>query len=210
MDIIQSILDWYMANLNYFTVALLMTIESSFIPFPSEVIIPFAAFKAAQGELNVFLVIISGTVGALIGALFNYYLSKYLGRPIIYKFAGSTFGKMCLLSPEKVEHAEQYFVKNGKSSTFIGRLIPAVRQLISVPAGLSNMNIKDFILYTLAGATLWNIILGIIGFFLYDVKDQIFPYLKEILIGLGVLFVVYLIFKGYRNKRKDDEKEPAE
>ena len=209
MDIIQSILDCYMANINYFTVALLMTIESSFIPFPSEVIIPFAAFKAAQGELNVFLVIISGTVGALIGALFNYYLSKYLGRPIIYKFAGSTFGKMCLLSPEKVEHAEQYFVKNGKSSTFIGRLIPAVRQLISVPAGLSNMNIRDFILYTLAGATLWNIILGIIGYFLYDVKDQIFPYLKEILIGIGVLFVVYLIVKGYRNKRKDSDKTTA-
>ena len=117
---------------------------------------------------------------------------------------------MCLLSPEKVEHAEQYFVKNGKSSTFIGRLIPAVRQLISVPAGLSNMNIKDFIMYTLAGATLWNIILGIIGFFLYDVKDQIFPYLKEILIGVGVLFVVYLIYKGYRNKRKGNDKESAE
>ena len=210
MGIIQGILDWYMANLNYFTVALLMTIESSFIPFPSEVIIPFAAFKAAQGELNVFLVIVSGTIGALIGALFNYYLSKYLGRPIIYKFAGSTFGKMCLLSPEKVEHAEQYFVKNGKSSTFIGRLIPAVRQLISVPAGLSNMNIRDFILYTLAGATLWNIILGIIGYFLYDVKDQIFPYLKEILIGIGILFVVYLIVKGYRNKRKEGDKTTVE
>ena len=210
MDIIQSILDWYMANLNYFTVALLMTIESSFIPFPSEVIIPFAAFKAAQGELNVFLVIVSGTVGALIGALFNYYLSKYLGRPIIYKFAGSTFGKMCLLSHEKVEHAEQYFVKNGKSSTFIGRLIPAVRQLISVPAGLSNMNIKDFILYTLSGATWWNIILGIIGYFLYDVKDQIFPYLKEILIGIGILFVVYLIVKGYRNKRKEGDNTTVE
>ena len=210
MGIIQGILDWYMANLNYFTVALLMTIESSFIPFPSEVIIPFAAFKAAQGELNVFLVIVSGTIGALIGALFNYYLSKYLGRPIIYKFAGSTFGKMCLLSPEKVEHAEQYFVKNGKSSTFIGRLIPAVRQLISVPAGLSNMNIRDFILYTLAGATLWNIILGIIGYFLYDVKDQIFPYLQEILIGIGILFVVYLIVKGYRNKRKEGDKTTVE
>lgn len=205
MGIIQSVIDWYMANLNYFTVALLMTIESSFIPFPSEVIIPFAAFKAAQGEMNVFLVVIFGTVGALVGALFNYYLSKYLGRPIIYKFAGSTFGKMCLLSPEKVEHAEQYFVKNGKSSTFVGRLIPAIRQLISIPAGLSNMNLKDFILYTLAGAAIWNAILGVIGFFLYDIKDQIFPYLKEILIVVGVLFVAYLVYKGYRSKKKNSE-----
>lgn len=194
-----------MANLNYFTVMLLMVIESSFIPFPSEVVIPFAAYKAAQGELNVFLVVIFGTVGALIGALVNYYLSKWLGRPIIYKFAESTVGKMCMLSKEKVEHAEEYFVKNGKISTFIGRLVPAVRQLISIPAGLSRMSIRDFCIYTVAGALIWNIILGIIGYFMYEMRDAIFPYLKEILIVIGALFVGYLVWKGVRRRRNEKE-----
>ena len=134
MEVFQSILDWYMANLNYFTVALLMLIESTFLPMPSEVVIPFAAYKAAQGDLNVFLVVIFGTVGALSGSLINYTLAYYLGRPIVYAFAGSRIGKMFLLSKEKVVHAEEYFIRNGKSSTFIGRLVPGVRHLISIPA----------------------------------------------------------------------------
>lgn len=189
-----------MANLNYITIGLLMAIESSFIPFPSEVVIPFAAYKAAQGELNVLLVFLSGTVGAIVGALVNYYLSKYLGRPIIYRFADSTVGRLCLLSKEKVEHAEAYFIKNGKISTFIGRLVPAVRQLISIPAGLANMNIGDFILFTFMGAGIWNIILAVIGYFAYDIKDIIFPYLKHILIGVGIIFVLWLVYKAWRSK----------
>lgn len=155
MEIIQSVVDWYMANLNYFTITLLMVIESSFIPFPSEVVIPFAAYKAAEGGLNVFLVVLAGTVGALIGAIVNYYLAKYLGRPLVYKLAGSRVGKILLLSEEKVSHAEEYFVKYGNTSTFIGRLVPAVRQLISIPAGLARMNMRNFILFTMAGAGLW-------------------------------------------------------
>jgi len=191
-----------MANLNYFTITLLMAIESSFIPFPSEVVIPFAAYKAAQGELNIFAVLIAGTVGALIGALFNYYLSLYLGRPLVYKFAESKLGSILLLSKDKVQHAENYFVKNGNSSTFVGRLVPAVRQLISIPAGLSRMNICNFILYTTAGAGIWNIILAVIGYYVYEIRDKIFPYLGHILIGLGVVFVIYLIIKGKLNKNK--------
>jgi membrane protein DedA with SNARE-associated domain len=191
-----------MANLNYFTVGFLMVIESSFIPFPSEAVIPFAAYKAAQGELNIFGVILSGTVGALVGALINYYLAMYLGRPLIYKFANSTAGKMLLLSKEKVEHAESYFLKNGKSSTFIGRLVPAVRQLISIPAGLARMNLRDFILYTFLGAGIWNIILAIIGFYLYEVREQIFPYMGHILLASGALFVAYLIIKARINRKK--------
>ena len=113
MEFFQTLFDWYMANLNYFTVGLLMVIESSFIPLPSEAVIPFAAYKAAQGDLNIFGVIIAGTVGALLGALINYYLAKYLGRPLVYRFANSALGKVLLLSKEKVEHAESYFVKNG-------------------------------------------------------------------------------------------------
>lgn len=202
MEIIQPVIDWYMANLNYFTVALLMMIESSFIPFPSEVVVPFAAYKAAQGELNFFGVIIASTLGALIGALFNYYLSKYLGRPLVYKFAGSRIGKMLLLSEEKVVHAEKYFIRNGNSSTFIGRLVPAVRQLISIPAGLSNMSIRNFILYTTAGAGIWNIILAVIGYYIYEVKDKILPYLDEIMIALGAGFVIYLLVKYYLQKKK--------
>jgi len=202
IEFLQPVIDWYMANLNYFTVALLMTIESSFIPFPSEVVIPFAAWKAAQGEMNVFGVLLAGTVGALAGALINYYLAKYLGRIIVYRFADSRMGRILLLSKEKVVHAEEYFIKHGKSSTFIGRLVPAVRQLISIPAGLANMNIRDFIIYTTAGAGIWNIVLAVIGYYLYGVKDKIFPYVDDILYALGAVFVVYLVVKGIRQKRK--------
>jgi membrane protein DedA with SNARE-associated domain len=201
MEFFQTLFDWYMANLNYFTVALLMVIESSFIPLPSEAVIPFAAYKAAHGDLNIFVVIIAGTVGALLGALINYFLAKYLGRPLVYKFANSALGRILLLSEEKIRHAESYFVKNGKSSTFVGRLVPAVRQLISIPAGLAQMNIRDFILFTVAGAGIWNIILAIVGYFLYEVREQIFPYIGHILLALGACFVIYLIIKARKQKK---------
>ena len=203
MEFFHSLLDWYMANLNYFTVALLMTIESSFIPFPSEAVIPFAAYKAAQGNLNIFGVFLAGTVGALLGALINYFLAKYLGRPIVYKFAGSRLGRLLLLSEKKVEHAEDYFNRNGRTSTFIGRLVPAVRQLISIPAGLAEMNLRDFIIYTTAGAGIWNIILLVIGYFLYEIREQIFPYMVPGLIALGTGFVIYLTVRGIRKRTED-------
>src|SRR5450759_1529152 len=202
MHFFQTLFDWYMTNLNYFSVALLMAIESTFIPLPSEVVIPFAAYKAAQGDLNVFIVIVSGTIGALCGSLINYTLSYYLGRPIVYKFAGSRVGKFFLLSEEKIIHAEEYFLRNGKTSTFIGRLIPGIRHLISIPAGLAKMNLRDFMLYTFIGAGLWNIILAIVGYYLYEVRDQIFPYMGHILLGVGIIFVVYLIIKARKNKKK--------
>jgi len=202
MDFIQPVLDWYMANLNYFTVALLMAIESSFIPFPSEVVVPFAAYKAAEGGMNFFGVFFAATIGALTGALINYYLAKYLGRPIVYKLAGSKVGRMLLLSEKKIMHAEEYFIKNGNSSTFIGRLVPAVRQLISIPAGLAKMNIRNFIIYTVAGAGIWNIILALIGYYMYELKDSIFPYLDDILIAAGAIFVIYLLIRAVRPKKK--------
>lgn len=202
MDFIQPVVDWYMANLNYFTVALLMALESSFIPFPSEVVVPFAAYKAADGGMNIFGVIIASTIGALIGALINYYLSKYLGRPLVYKLAGSKVGRMLLLSEKKVAKAEEYFIKNGNSSTFIGRLVPAVRQLISIPAGLARMNIRNFIIYTTAGAGIWNIILAVIGYYAYEIKDRIFPYVDDILIVAGILFILYLVVKSVRARKK--------
>jgi membrane protein DedA with SNARE-associated domain len=205
MELFQTLLDWYMANLNYFTVALLMVIESTFMPLPSELIIPFAAFKAAQGDLNVLLVIIFGTIGALCGSLINYTLSYFLGRPLVYKFAGSKIGKVFLLSEEKIIYAEEYFKRNGKSSTFIGRLVPGVRHLISIPAGLSKMNLRDFMFFTFIGAGIWNIILAVIGYYVYELRDKIIPYLGDIMIVLGIGFVIYLIVKYWIQKKTRKE-----
>ena len=216
MELFNTVLDWYMTNLNYFTVALLMLIESTFLPMPSEVVIPFAAYKAAQGDLNIYGVVIFGTVGALCGSLINYTLAYYLGRPLVYKFAESKVGRIFLLSREKVEHAENYFIRNGKTSTFIGRLVPGIRHLISIPAGLARMNLRSFILYTFMGAGIWNIILAIIGYYIYDLREQIFPYLDDILYALGAGFIIYLVIKGIIRKRKKSKdagqqaKEPSE
>jgi membrane protein DedA with SNARE-associated domain len=201
MELFQSLFDWYMANLNYLTVALLMLIESTFLPLPSEVVMPFAAYKAAQGDLNAFIVILAGTIGALSGSLINYTLAYYLGRPLVYKFAESKPGRLFLLSKEKVVKAEEYFIRNGKTSTFIGRLVPGIRHLISIPAGLAKMNLRDFMVYTFIGAGIWNIILVIIGYFIYDLRDQIFPYLEYIFYLLGAGFVIWLIFKAMKNRR---------
>jgi membrane protein DedA with SNARE-associated domain len=209
MEFFQTLFDWYMANLNYFTVALLMAIESTFLPLPSEIVVPFAAYKAAQGDLNVFLVVLFGTIGALCGSMINYTLAYYLGRPLVYKFADSRLGKVFLLSKEKVISAENFFIRNGKTSTFIGRLVPGVRHLISIPAGLAKMNLRDFMLFTFVGAGIWNIILAIIGYYLYEIREQIFPYIGHILLALGLIFTVYLIVKARREKkRKNSLKNP--
>jgi membrane protein DedA with SNARE-associated domain len=199
MEFFQTLLDWYMSHLNYLTIALLMAIESTFLPLPSELVVPFAAFKAGQGDLNVFLVVFFGTFGALLGSLINYTLAYYLGRPLVYKFAGSRLGKLFLLSEDKVKHAENFFIRNGKTSTFIGRLVPGVRHLISIPAGLAKMNLRDFLTFTFAGAGLWNVILAIIGYYLYGIREQIFPYVGHILLGLGIVFTIYLVIKARKN-----------
>ena len=171
-ELFRMLLEWVLDNLNYWVVTLFMAIESSFIPFPSEVVVPPAAWKAMTDEsLNVFLVIVFATVGADIGALVNYYLSKILGRPIIYRFADSRFGHLCLINRAKVEQAEQYFREHGAASTFFGRLVPAVRQLISIPAGLSGMKLGTFLLYTSLGAGVWNTILALIGYAIYQYTD---------------------------------------
>lgn len=202
-----SFIQWCLDNLNYWTITLLMTIESSFIPFPSEVVVPPAAYKAAGGnsDLNVYLVVLFATIGANIGALINYYLAYFVGRPIVYKFANSRFGHVCLIDEEKVKHAEAYFEKHGALSTFVGRLIPAVRQLISIPAGLAKMKMSTFLLYTTLGAGIWNAILAFIGYYLQSVvpEDQLMATVTKyshelgyVFIGLGVVIVAYLIYKG--------------
>lgn len=204
-----AFIQWCLDHLNYWTITLLMAIESSFIPFPSEVVVPPAAWKAAHDEnMNVYWVVVFATLGANIGALINYYLAKWLGRPIIYKFANSRLGHICLIDEAKVEHAEAYFDRHGALSTFIGRLIPAVRQLISIPAGLSRMKLSTFLIYTTLGAGIWNSLLAAIGHYLSTVPgieteeqllERVTTYSHElgyIFIGIGVLIVAFLIYKG--------------
>lgn len=201
---------WCLDNLNYWTITLLMAIESSFIPFPSEVVVPPAAYKAAAtGELNVWLVILFATLGALIGAFINYFLALWLGKPIVYKFANSRFGHMCLLDQQKVMKAEDYFIRHGATATLIGRLVPAVRQLISIPAGLARMNIAKFAFYTAIGAGLWNAVLAGLGWYLESVvpeeqlNETVTKYSHEI--GYCILAVVavalaFIIYKGIKKR----------
>jgi membrane protein DedA with SNARE-associated domain len=163
----KGLFDWFEANLGYGTIMLLMAIESSFLPLPSEVVIPPAAYFACTGsEMNIYLVVTFGTLGAMIGATVNYVLSLIIGRPIIYQFANSRIGHLCMLNEEKMLNAEKYFDKHGAISTFIGRLIPAVRHLISIPAGLSRMNYGIFMLFTGLGAGIWNCVLAALGYWL--------------------------------------------
>jgi len=207
-SLLEKVTSWYMDNMNYGTVTLLMAVESScFIPFPSEVVVPPAAYKAYQpdSDLNFILVIVFATIGALIGALVNYYFALWLGRPVIYKFAGSRLGRLCLLSPEKIQKAENYFVKYGNSTTFICRLVPGIRQVISVPAGLARMPMLPFILYTTLGAGIWNVILAVMGYIAHGQASLIEQYSKEISYGiliLGVLFILYLLYNGFVKKNK--------
>jgi membrane protein DedA with SNARE-associated domain len=199
----QSIISWYIAHINYYTIVLLMAIESSFLPLPSEIVIPPAAYKAAQGDLNIFLVILSGSLGALLGALFNYYFALFLGRKIIYRLARTRIAHMMFIDEHAVLKAENYFNKHGKTSTFIGRLVPGVRHLISIPAGLSKMNIRNFVLYTVFGATIWNTTLAILGYLLYTQKDKLNEYYQLVsyaFLVIFVVFVIYLVYKGIKRK----------
>lgn len=211
-----AFIQWCLDHLNYWTITLLMAIESSFIPFPSEVVVPPAAWKAAAGSggLNVWLVVLFATVGANIGALINYYLAKWLGRPIVYKFANSRFGHMCLIDEAKVRHAEEFFEKHGAVATFIGRLIPAVRQLISIPAGLARMKLTTFLLFTTLGAGIWNAVLAAIGYYLSKVpgietEEQLLEKVNEysheiglVCIVLAIFVVGFLIYKGTSGHKK--------
>lgn len=211
MEITELFL-WVEAHLNYFWITVLMAIESSFIPFPSEVVVPPAAYFASTegSNLNIYLVVVFATMGALIGALVNYYLSVWIGRPLVYKFANSRFGHMCLIDEAKVEKAEQYFDKHGAISTFIGRLIPAVRQLISIPAGLARMNLAKFVLFTSLGAGVWNIVLASLGYWLstFIPKDQLYAqiehynqYLTYGGYGIGVIVVLFIVYNAFKKKK---------
>ncbi|MCQ2323274.1 MAG: DedA family protein [Paludibacteraceae bacterium] len=204
MTIIDQIISWYSAHMNYASITALMTIESSFIPFPSEVVIPPAAFVASEPTsvlcatgvypIDVIIIVLFGTLGALFGAIINYVLSVWLGRPIIYKFADSKLGHLCLLSSEKVQKAEDYFRVHGNMSTFIGRFIPGIRQLISIPAGLSRMHFGAFLFYTFIGAFAWNCVLALLGYIANGQMDMIKEYSHELSVAILVLAVAVIVF----------------
>lgn len=203
---------WFVENANYLFVFVFMVIESSFIPFPSEVVVPPAAYLACTNtgagyDMNIFMVVIFATLGALVGAFINYFIALWIGRPVVYAFADSRFGHMLMINREKVEKAEAYFDKHGAISTFIGRLIPAIRQLISIPAGISKMNIGQFALYTSLGALVWNGVLATLGYWLSKTvsPDQLFVKVEEYnryltwggyaLAAVCLLFILWNAFK---------------
>lgn len=204
MTLIDTITNWYAANMNHASITALMTIESSFIPFPSEVVIPPAVYVAATPTsplcvsgnyiVDVALIVLFGTIGAMLGAVINYLLSLWLGRIVIYKFADSKLGHLCMLNSEKVKKAEDYFNEHGKVSTFVGRLIPGIRQLISIPAGLAKMHFGQFMLYTFLGASIWNIVLAVLGYVAHGQADLINKYSHELSVAILVLLAIVIVY----------------
>ena len=206
-DLFQGLLD----NLNYWNITLLMIVESSAIPFPSEVVVPPAAYMAAQdGRMSIPLIIAFATLGSAIGAIINYVAALYVGRPIVYKFVNSRLGHLCLLNQEKMEQAEAYFDRKGAVATLVGRLLPGIRQLISIPAGLARMHFGYFLLYTVIGAGLWNVVLAVLGWYLQklvpleQLNAAVKQYEQPIVWGICIivaLAVVYYVVKKYFFKK---------
>lgn len=201
MDFILSLLE----HLTYPIIWFLMLLESTVIPVPSELVVAPAAYHAAGGNMNIVLVIIAATIGADCGATINYLAGYYLGRPIIYRFANSKWGKLCLLNQEKVEHSEKYFNDHGMAATISGRLIPGVRHLISIPAGLAKMNYWKFLLYTTIGAGTWNIILAAMGWYLHSFvpEEQLAAKISEYsgLITFTIVAIIAVIAIYFAGKR---------
>lgn len=206
------IIEWALEHLNYLTIMLLMAIESSFIPFPSEVVVPPAAYMVASGSSDMTFggVVLFATLGALIGAFVNYLLGVWLGRPLVHRLARSRAGAFLLLSEEKVVKAESYFVKHGAVSTLVGRLVPGIRQLISIPAGMSGMKVSPFILYTVLGAGAWNLVLASIGWYLESVvpREELMPYVERysheislVILGIVILALLYMTIKAFRRPK---------
>ena len=200
-----------LSNLNYPTIFFLMLLESTVFPVPSEFVVTPAAYHAAGGSLNVWLIILFATIGADVGASINYFVAKYVGRPVVYRFANSHIGHLCLLNQEKVEKSEKYFDDHGVAATLTGRFVPVIRHLISIPAGLARMNYWKFLLFTTIGAGGWHSVLAALGWYLHAIvpeeqlNDKITEYAEYIKIAILVLLMIgvgYLIIKRYINKKK--------
>lgn len=210
----SALFQWVVDNADYWLVFLLMTVESSFIPFPSEVVVPPAAYLACTtGDMNVYLVALVATAGALSGALINYYLALWVGRPLVYRFADSRLGHACLIDRAKVDKADEYFNKHGIVSTLIGRLVPVVRQLISVPAGIARMNIGVFVVFTTIGALIWNVILTALGYWLgktvpienlFAQVEKYNDYLTYAGLAIGVICLAFLLWNAFKPRNKSE------
>ena len=204
-------LDYLLGQLDYCNITLLMLLESTVVPVPSELVVAPAAYMAAGGQLSVVLVVLFATIGADIGASINYFAARYVGRPLVYKFANSKLGHICLLNEEKVKKSEAYFDKHGVAATLTGRLIPGIRHLISLPAGLTRMNYWKFLLFTTIGAGGWHSVLAALGWYLHAIipEDQLndkiseyAEYIKIIILGLLVLAILYFVAKKWVLKKK--------
>ena len=210
-----AIILWVLDHLSYWVIFVGMAIESSFIPFPSEAVVPPAAWLAQQGTLDIVLVVVVATLGADLGGLINYALAYWLGRPVIYRLAETRWAKMLLIDREAIEKSERFFRHHGVVSTLVGRLVPGVRQLISIPAGLSRMHLGKFLLYTTLGAGAWNCVLAFLGFYVIptafpdlktteQVMDRANRYSHEIgyaLIGIVGLLLAYAVYKYWRHQK---------
>nr|WP_314572605.1 DedA family protein [uncultured Prevotella sp.] len=212
----MSFITTLLGHLNYGTIFLLMLLESTVIPVPSELVVAPAAYHAAGGNLDMWLVIFFATLGADCGATINYLAGWYLGRPLIYKFANSKWGHMCLLNQEKVEKSEKYFDKHGLVATITGRLLPGIRHLISIPAGLAKMSYWRFLLYTTIGAGAWHSILALLGHYMHSfvpeeqLEEKILEYGEYIKIGLIVLVLIaciYFLVKWYIKRKKNQKQK---
>lgn len=190
------------SGLGYWGVGILMTIESSFLPFPSEIVVPPAAYLASQGEMNIFIVILVGVLGSVLGASINYLLSMSLGRFLVYKLAEHKLAKFIFINPDKIARAEKYFLENAKSATFFGRLIPVIRQFVSIPAGFCRMNFTHFILLTAAGSAIWVTILAALGFFIGSQRELLEMYYKELSYVFIIAGALYILFKIRKYRRK--------
>lgn len=190
-------------GLGYFGVFILMTIESSFLPFPSELAIPPAAWLASQGKMNLLLIILLGTLGSVVGAVLNYFLALWLGRPLIYKLIDTKFARLLRLKRGDLERTEKMFLENANKATFIARLIPVVRQLISIPAGFTKMPFTPFILLTALGSLIWVTILAILGYTMGANQDLLHTYYEELkwaLLFLGMIWVLNFLRKKRKKK----------
>lgn len=208
----MSIISTLLSNLNYGTIFFLMLLESTVIPVPSELVVAPAAYHSAAGNLDIWLVILFSTLGADTGASINYLAGWLLGRPVIWRFADSKLGKLCMLSHEKIEKSEAYFNNHGMVATITGRLIPGIRHLISIPAGLAKMHYWKFMLYTTIGAGAWNCILATMGWYLHTIvpEDQLHDkileygeYIKLVIVALVVIAIAYFTIKWFMKRKSN-------
>ena len=191
-DLVDLIFDW-----GYLGIFIMMAIESSFIPFPSKIVLIPAGYLASQGEMSITFIMASALSGSMVGAFINYYLALLLGRKFLIRY-----GKYFFIKEQTLQKMDEFFIKHGHISTFVGRLIPGIRQLISVPAGIAKMNIGIFSIYTALGAGIWALVLTLLGYFIGENQELIDIYLKQITMVVLVILAILSAGYIYYQKRK--------